>query len=336
MATPADEVAKSLYSIAKERHAMLVNLLEIPQEEYINSECDRKNWTIAEALGISESDLPVKAKNDYNTYARVRELVRSNLDQKGKPWINSRGDDFILKLMQRKVVCVWCFRTGLSAGVMSVSKHEVERHGCSAGHVDALAAKQRSLESVGINQDLQYAHLMGEQEAFISDLNVGWLVANGLAPRAIPRIFTSDFLHLQAQLKSGYPASHSTVFNGCLPRMRQYIEEYIRDHVISTPPVSGGSGSGSSSRDQVYFHMAITVDGGSCKAAGNVKVIAVMASSRKFGDVLLYLKVMRSHENGEMQAELLEEIRVKYRIPKENIHFVSADGVSLNATCVVF
>jgi hypothetical protein len=117
--------------------------------------------------------------------------------------------------------------------------------------------------------------------------------------------------------------------------MRQYIEEYIRDHVISTP-VSGGSGSGSSSRDQEYFHMAITVDGGSCKAAGNVKVIAVMASSRKFGDVLLYLKVMRSHENGEMQAELLEEIRVKYRIPKENIHFVSADGVSLHATCVSF
>jgi len=82
--------------------------------------------------------------------------------------------------------------------------------------------------------------------------------------------------------------------------------------------------------------MAITVDGGSCKAAGNVKVIAVMASSRKFGDVLLYLKVMRSHENGEMQASLLEEIRIKYRIPKENIHFVSADGVSLNATCVSF
>ena len=315
---------------------MLVNLLEMSQEEFENSECCRKKWTIAEALGLSESDLPTKGTNEYNVFSRVRELVRSNLDLGGKnSWLNSRGDDFIIKLLQRKLACVWCYRTGLGAGVMSISKDAVERHGRTSSHTDALAARQRTLESVGVNQDLQYDQIVAQQEAAISDLNVGWLVANGLPPRAIPRIFTADFLELQGHLKSGYPASHNTVFNGCLPRMRRYIEEYIRDHVISTAG-SGGSGSGSGSGDQVYFHMAITVDGGSCKAAGNVKVVAVMASSRKFGDVLLHLKVIRSHENGEMQAELLEEIRVKYRIPKENIHFVSADGVSLNATCVSF
>lgn len=124
---------------------------------------------------------------------------------------------------------------------MSISKDAVERHGRTSSHTDALAARQRTLESVGVNQDLQYDQIVAQQEAAISDLNVGWLVANGLPPRAIPRIFTADFLELQGHLKSGYPASHNTVFNGCLPRMRRYIEEYIRDHVISTARGSEGA-----------------------------------------------------------------------------------------------
>ena len=332
---PVDEVYQGLYAHASARHALLVNLLEMPQEDFSKSECGLKNWTIAEALSLSSSDLPPKGKNDYDNFMRVRELVRSNLDHKGTPWINTRGNAFISGLMQRKLVCIWCNKSGLSTGVMAINKSSVNDHGCGLAHVQKLATRQLTLEGVGINQDLQPSVLKAQQQAVLSDLTVGWLVGNGIAPRAIPRIFTADFLELQGHMKSGYPASHSTVFNGCLPRMRQHIEEYIRDHVISTAG-SEGSGSGSGSGEQVYFHMAITVDGGSCKAAGNVKVIAVMASSRKFGDVLLHLKVMRSHENGEMQAALLEEIRVKYRIPKENIHFVSADGVSLNATCVSF
>ena len=63
MTTPADEVAKSLYSIAKERHSVLANLLEMSEEEYKNTTCGRNDWTIAEALGVSESDLPDKTKN---------------------------------------------------------------------------------------------------------------------------------------------------------------------------------------------------------------------------------------------------------------------------------
>ena len=65
-----DEVHQGLYSRASARHAMLINLLEIPQEEFINSECGRNNWTIAEALSLSSSDLPPKGKNDYDTFMR--------------------------------------------------------------------------------------------------------------------------------------------------------------------------------------------------------------------------------------------------------------------------
>lgn len=42
---------------------MLANLLEMSQEEYKNTTCGRNDWTIAEALGVSESDLPDKTKN---------------------------------------------------------------------------------------------------------------------------------------------------------------------------------------------------------------------------------------------------------------------------------
>ena len=78
-----------------------------PKKEFENSECFRKKWTIAEALGVSESDLPTKGTNEYNVFMRVRELVRSNLDLGGKnSWLNSRGDDFIIKLLQRKLACV--------------------------------------------------------------------------------------------------------------------------------------------------------------------------------------------------------------------------------------
>ena len=87
--TPSDEVTWSLHSIAKERHIMLVNLLEMSQEEFENSECSREKWTIAEALGVSSSNLPTKGTNEYNTFVRVRELVRSKLDLGGKNlWLN--------------------------------------------------------------------------------------------------------------------------------------------------------------------------------------------------------------------------------------------------------
>ena len=88
---PVEEVYQGLYSRARGRHALFVNLLEMPQEAYNNSECGRKNWTIADALTLSSSDLPTKGKNDYDTFTRVRELVRSNLDHREKPWINSRA-----------------------------------------------------------------------------------------------------------------------------------------------------------------------------------------------------------------------------------------------------
>jgi hypothetical protein len=112
--TPSDEVTRSLHSIAKERHIMLVNLLEMSQGEFENSECSREKWTIAEALGVSSSNLPTKGTNEYDTIVRVRELVRSKLDLGGKNlWLNICGDDLIIKLLQRKMACVWCYRTGL-------------------------------------------------------------------------------------------------------------------------------------------------------------------------------------------------------------------------------
>jgi hypothetical protein len=142
--------------------------------------------------------------------------------------------------------------------------------------------------------------------------------AAGLPYTTVPVLMRREFLKLVNNgMRSGFPSATSIRTKEMKDGV-DMVRDDIRAQLAGVP-------------------LSLGIDGGSTQLIDGRKVLAVVVQSPALEyDMLLDLKFLRAHENSRVQAQLLEEVRERYGVPKKMVKHLVADGATVNpATCTI-
>jgi hypothetical protein len=277
--------------------------------------CRSPDYTnkLHELLGVPATAITVR-NNVSTSVTNVRRLFVEF------PWLD-RGRLAAKRLLDSTVACGFCVGSGARNGVFVTSTAHTERHTTGSGHQTRIAAaygmRQLDLVEAGLRQETAKAKQTKAMLIAVGSLAAGGHRAAGLPPSAIVGHMSKEFFVAVGEMRSGFPASATTILQTCLPDMVQMVKDRI----------------GMMLRDQ---RVALAIDGGSSHLVGGSKVVVVCATSPNLPfDMLLDMDIRVDHENSRQQAGFFEKVADDYKLQrKTQVPYIVADGVSLNNATV--
>lgn len=294
-------------SIANRELECLRKIVAEPDADFKARKLCGKADMLYTVLGVSPVVMPPPgSKNTCSTVSRLRTM------KEAYPWISLEKVGAGRHLLNYKVMCTYCHGSGAKAGVMSLEKAVLAKHGASEVHarnVALQAARQLDLgEAIAKAAD---AHAI---ELTSRTLAVASFVAAGV-PHSKTTIFSPAFVHALSTMSSGM-ASRTHVRETELPDAVDAVKKKIKLLLADK-------------------QFSLVVDGGSSMLALGSKVLAVLASTPALDrEVLLHLELMDRHETAETQAAVLQRVLESYEFKPAQVEHIAADNASVNAATI--
>jgi len=129
--------------------------------------------------------------------------------------------------------------------------------------------------------------------------------AAGIPPHSVPKLLNQSILGLPQDLPNGLP-SGPTIAKVTLPDAHKLVKEHI------TSRLKGAS------------NLVFTIDGGSAyNLVLGRKIIVILCGGHSAGaEFVLDVRVIEGHEDSELQAQIVEELRIEYGVKKSNIRWL--------------
>jgi hypothetical protein len=319
-----DIFSKNLVKTARPKIPDLVRYMNMhrPAFDALSKQVKGQKWW--DVLGIEEPT-PFNGPLNKNK-ARSLETIVSIF--RLSPYLDREDTDWIENLIAYgQVTCSVCSTENTKNGLIACSLDKVERHLVSDRHKSRVQSyNQPKITQVnggaGIGGMTPTNMIENDFCKTTEALIVGLLAAggddaSGIPSSSIPALMNKDLLDLiRNDLQAGLP-SKTTILTQTLVKSISIVKGRIKTLVKDTP-------------------ISLYIDGGSAyNLADSRKVIVICASSMKWKDYLvLDVSVHDTHENSEIQTELIEKLCETYDILPRNIHYICADNASLNKATV--
>lgn len=262
------------------RKALLLTAIEFGASPYAK-------MAIHEALHVPASCV-TKKHNRATKVATLRGLCVYS-------WIALDTHDTVRHLLNGKLLCKHCYKSGAAAGVLDSNQKSLRRHNDQHLRDGVAAVRQVDLVEAGLMHLAEESREATCRSAVVGSLLAGGDGAAGMPPSAISKHLNKHFLHVLQHLRSGMPKA-PTIAKYDAPAAVARVEDWIR-------------------RTLKHRRFAIGVDGGASYLAHGAKVIAVVAMSPELEfDITLDVVTMGVHETAATLASAMHGALMRYAV----------------------